>query len=130
MVTVSRRKLGWLGVSVVLVLAVGLLAAAVVFALMLLGFRHYTATAYVLFRDRTVELLDLSSAAHRDLFQTIKADQLQRMNSRYILRRALEQTGGGQPLVGSAQPGKLATPRLGSAGVSLSPLRITRILRR
>ncbi len=105
MVTVSRRKLGWLGVSVVLVLAVGLLTAAVVFALMLLGFRHYTATAYILFRDRTVELLDLSSAARRDLFQTTGPTNWQRIEEQVHLEESARATGGGQPLVGSARPG-------------------------
>ena len=49
MVTIFRRKLGGLGVSVVLVVAVGLLAAAVFFTLSALGVGQYTATAYITF---------------------------------------------------------------------------------
>ena len=104
MVTVSRRKLGWLGVSVVLVLAVGLLTAAV-FALMALGFRHYTATAYIAIGDGTAGLSHESPAARRELFQLYRATQLEKIASRFILSRALPATGSGQPLIGSARPG-------------------------
>ena len=102
MVTVFRRKLGWLACFVALAV-VAILAAAVFYALSALGVGQYT--AYVCFvvprPESLVDRFGLPTADARDRFQAIKASYAQKLTSGYVLTHAL-----GQP-----QTQKLASVR-------------------
>jgi hypothetical protein len=96
MVTIFRRKFGWLGVSVLILVAAGLVAAAVFFALRdALGIGQSTATAYITFAEpkwRPITVGGSASLSREDVFDLFKTLQEQKLKSWSVLNRALRDT--------------------------------------
>jgi hypothetical protein len=89
MVTLFRRKVGWLGV-LLLILAFGLLVAGVLFAVDALGIGQSTATAYVTFVEpKWTRGAAGGSTSHEEIFQTFKATQTKEVNCESVLIEAL-----------------------------------------
>jgi hypothetical protein len=92
MVTIFRRKLGWLGVSVV-VLVAGFLLAAALYALDALGVGQYSATARVVFNfnNRGEEVFPRDPERLRRRLASWRAELEETTKSRPVLTAALEQ---------------------------------------